>query len=82
MQEAEARFVGLDPLAVEDELRDGALAGLRDDLFGCAGGVFDVDLGEGDGVRCQEALCFAAVTAPVCGVDEQAHVYIVADSRR
>ena len=70
MQEAEARFVGLDPLAVEDELRDGALAGLRDDLLSGAGCVLDVDLGEGDGVLGEEALGFAAITAPVGGIDE------------
>jgi len=48
MQEAEAGAVGLNPFSVEDELRNGALAGVGDDLIGGAGGALDVDLGEGD----------------------------------
>jgi hypothetical protein len=38
IEEAFAATVGLNPFAVEDELRDGALAGLPDDFFGGAGG--------------------------------------------
>jgi len=48
VEEALARFVGLDPFAVEDELRDAALAGLGDDFVGGAGGGFDVDFGVGN----------------------------------
>ena len=61
-----AGAVGLNPLAVEDELGDGTFAGVGDDLFGGAGGGFDVDFGEGDGMGGEETLGFAAVAAPVC----------------
>ena len=64
VEEAEAGLVGLDPFAVEDELGDGSLAYVGDDFVGCTGGVFDVDLGEGDVVGGEEALGFAAVAAP------------------
>jgi len=37
VEEAEAGTVGLNPAAVEDELRNGALAGVGDDLVCCAG---------------------------------------------
>ncbi len=69
MEEALAGTVGLDPLAVEDELGDGALAGVGDDFVGGTGGGFDVDLGVGDGVAGEEALGLAAVAAPFGGVE-------------
>ena len=72
-------FVGLDPLAVEDELRDAALAGLGDHLVGGAWGGFDVDLGVGNRVSRKKALGFAAVAAPVSGINEKLHRGIVAD---
>ena len=65
MKEATAGAIGLDPFAVEDELRDGALAGVGDDLVGCTGGALDVDFGEGDGVAGEKAFGLAAVAAPV-----------------
>ena len=66
VEEAEAGAVGLNPFAVDDELRDGALTYVGQDEVGGAGGVFDIDLLEGDVVRVEEALCFAAVAAPGC----------------
>lgn len=74
-----AWFVGLDPLSVEHELRDGAFAGVGDDGVGSAGGGFNIDLGEFDGVLFEEALGFAAVAAPVCGVDQKFHTSIIAN---
>ena len=65
MQETTAWFVGLDPLAVEHELRNGALAGVGDDLLGGAGRFFDVDLGVGNRVLIEKALGLAAVATPV-----------------
>ena len=73
MEEASAGAVGLDPFAVEDELRDGALADVGDDLVGGAGGGLDVDLFVGDGVRGEEALGLAAVAAPGGGVEDEFH---------
>jgi hypothetical protein len=73
VEEAFAGFVGLDPLAVDDELGDGALAYMGDYFFGCAGGVFDVDLFVGDVVSGEEALGFTAVAAPGGGVEGEVH---------
>jgi len=73
MQEALAWSIGLNPLSVEDELRDGALAGVRDDFVGCSGGGLDVDLGIGDRVVSEETLGLATVSTPGGGVDDQFH---------
>jgi len=81
MQEAEARLVWLNPFAIENELRDGALAGVGDDRIGGTGRGFDVDFGVGDVVLGEEALGFAAIAAPVCGINKKLHRDIVADSR-
>jgi hypothetical protein len=79
VQEALAGLVGLNPFAVENELGDGALAGMGDDFLRCAGGALDVDFSEGDRVGVEEALGLAAVAAPVGGIDEKLHLLIVAD---
>jgi len=81
VQEAFAWPIGLDPLSIQDELRNRALAGVGDDLVGGAWGGFDVDFGVGDGVLAEEALGLAAVAAPVGGIDKKLHVLIVADVR-
>ena len=73
VEEAIAGFVGLHPLAVDDELRDGSLAGVLDDELGGPWCVLDVDLFEGDVVGGEEALRFAAVTAPGGRVDGEIH---------
>ena len=75
VEEAVAGAIGLNPFAVEDELGDGALAGVGDDLGGGAGGGLDVDLGVGDGVGGEETLGLAAVAAPGGGVDEEFHSF-------
>jgi len=81
MQETKARFIGLNPFAIEDELRDGALAGLGDHFIRGAGGSFDIDLGVRDVVLGEETLRLAAVAAPVSGIHEKLHRDIVADSQ-
>jgi hypothetical protein len=73
VEEALARAVGLDPFAVEDELRDGSLADVGDDLGGGAGGALDVDFLVGDLMGGEEAFGFAAVSAPGRGVEEEFH---------
>lgn len=65
MEKTAAGAIRLDPAAVKDELRDGALSGVGDDLVGCAGGALDIDLGEGDFVAGEKTLSLAAVAAPV-----------------
>ena len=58
-------LVGLDPFPVKNELRDGALASIRDHLGGGTGRGFDVDFFERNGVQVKKALGLAAIAAPV-----------------
>jgi hypothetical protein len=69
VEEAFALPVWLEPFAVDDELGDGALAGLFNYFVGGAGSGFDIDVVEGDVVALQEAFGFAAVGTPEGGVD-------------
>jgi hypothetical protein len=82
VEEALAGAVGLDPFAVEDELGDGSLADVGDDEVGGSGSAFDIDLGVGDRVLGEEALGFAAVAAPACGVEEKFHEAILREGIR
>ena len=77
MQKALAGTVGLDPLAVEDELRNGSLAYLADDLLGGAWNTFNIDLGVGNLVFLKETFGFAAIAAPGSGIDQQMHPLII-----
>ena len=65
MKKALPWLIGLNPLSVENELRDGALAGVCDDLGCCAGGGFDVDFFIRNCVLIEKALGLAAIAAPV-----------------
>jgi len=68
----EKSFTGtirLNPFAIDHKLRDGALAGIANDLFGGAGSDLDVDQLIGDLMFVKEALGFAAVAAPRCRID-------------
>ena len=64
VEDAAAGGVGLKPLAVDDELRDGALADVTKYFGGCGGIGVDIDLGVGDAVGIEELLGCAAVAAP------------------
>lgn len=64
VEEAAARPVGLDPLAIDDELGNGALAHMRQDFVGGAGSFLNVDVGVGDVVGFEKALGLAAITTP------------------
>lgn len=77
VEEAAAGSVGLDPFAVEDELRDRAFAYIGENFIGCAGSGFDVDLVEWDVVLCEEAFGGTAVAAPCRGVNSQFHASIL-----
>jgi len=82
MKEALSRFVRLDPLSIEDKLRDCTLTRIGDYLLCGAGCFFDIDFGVGNCMLVEEALRLAAIAAPVGGIDKKFHVLIVADSRR
>ena len=64
MEEPAAGAIGLNPLSVEHELRDGALADIGEDLVGSAGNALDVDFFLGDGMLSEKAFGLAAVAAP------------------
>ncbi len=70
--------VGLDPPSIEHKLRNGALAGMRDDGFRSSRGGFDIDLGVDDAVLVEKTLGVSAVAAPVGGVDQKFHPSIIA----
>ena len=72
-----AGAIGLNPLAVEDKLGNGALAGVGDDFGGGTGCGIDVDLSVGDGMVGEETLGSAAVSTPGGRVDEQFHISIL-----
>jgi hypothetical protein len=72
-QKAETGSVGLHPLAVNDELRDGALAHMAHYIIGGAGYQLNVDFGIGNLMLLQETLRFAAVAAPNGGIDKDVH---------
>ena len=72
-EKAAAWLVGLEPFAVNDELRDRALADVLDDR-GRGGRVgVDIDLGVGDAVRFEKLLGGAAIAAPGGGVNLHVH---------
>src|SRR5437763_2544352 len=81
VEKAFSRTVGLEPFAVDDKLRDGALAGATDDFLGGAGSGFDVDLLIGELVLVEEALGDAAVGAPEGRVEGDLHAQYI-DARR
>src|SRR5436305_3475565 len=81
IEKAFSRTVGLEPFAVDDKLRDGALAGATDDFLGGAGSGFDVDLLIGELVLVEEALGDAAVGAPEGRVEGDLHAQYI-DARR
>lgn len=81
-EQATAGGVGLEPYTVDDELGDGALAGVADD-FGGGGGIgVDVDFGVEDTVGIEELLGGAAVAAPPGGINLDLHPDIVLRGRR
>jgi hypothetical protein len=80
VEKAAAGMVGLDPFAVDDELRDSALAYVPDQFGGGFGRGFDVNLGVGEVVLFEEALRLAAIAAPRRGIEDDLHRYIMIDT--
>ena len=63
-EKATAGGVGLKPLAIDDELGDGALADVTKHFGGCGGIRVHIDLGIANAVRIKELLGGPAVPAP------------------
>ena len=77
IEKTQAGAVGLHPLAVDDELGDGALADVPNQLGSGSGCSFDVDLGVGEAVSVEEALRLAAIAAPRSGIEDDLHLFII-----
>src|ERR1700733_1295524 len=77
MQEALAGTIGLNPLAIDHELRDGSLADVFDKLFCGPGGGLDIDLAIRDLVFVEESFGLAAIAAPCSGIDQYMHSLII-----
>jgi hypothetical protein len=73
VQEAFAGPVRLHPLAVNDELRDGAFTRLLDYFVSGSGRVFNIDFTERDFMALEKALGFPAVWTPEAGIDSYFH---------
>ena len=67
--------IGLDPLAVNDELRNRTLADVFYEFVRCARSALDIDFVEGEVVLFQKALGFATIATPERGVNSQIHFY-------
>ena len=64
VQEALAWTIGLNPFAIDHELRDGSFAYVLDDLFRGSWGGLDIDLGVRDLVFIEESFSLTTVAAP------------------
>ena len=69
--------VRLEPLAVDDELGNGALADLADEFGGSCGILVDIDFGVPDAVSIKKLLGGAAVAAPPGRINLDYHANIV-----
>jgi hypothetical protein len=69
--------IGLNPFAIDYELRDGSLAHVPDQLFCGPGGGLDIDLAIGDLVLVEKSFGLAAVAAPCSGINQHMHSFII-----
>ncbi len=75
VEDAAPWAVGLKPLAIENQLGNGALAHVPQDLVRRAGNSLDVDFGKDDLMRVQVALRLPAIAAPRRGIHENFHAH-------
>lgn len=73
--------IRLHPLAVDHKLGYGPFSCLFDDFVSCTRGSFDVDFGERKAMRLEESLGFAAIWAPLGGIDGDLHAYPILPNR-
>ena len=69
-----SRSVGLNPSAIDYELRNRSLSRTPDNLFGSPRSDFDVDFSERNIVLCQKALGRSAVGAPEGRINRDLHL--------
>src|SRR5579863_3018299 len=72
-----ARLVGLEPLPLDDQLRDGALADMANHFRRSSGIEIDVNFGIGDSVGIEELFGGSAIAAPCSRVDPDVHALIL-----
>jgi len=72
-------LIWLDPLSIQDKLRNGPLARMGDHLRCRARGGLNIDFDVRDRVLGEKAFGLAAVAAPVSGINKELHGHIVAD---
>jgi hypothetical protein len=77
VQEALAWTIGLNPFAIDYELRDGSFAHVPDNLFCGPWGGLDIDLAVGDLVFIKESFSLATIAAPRGGIDQDMHPPII-----
>jgi hypothetical protein len=77
-EQATAWLVGLEPLAVDHQLWNGALAHVANDFFRRGRIVVHVDFGVRNPVRLKELLGGAAISAPPGCINLHLHVFILA----
>jgi hypothetical protein len=65
--------IRLDPLSINDKLRNGAFAGALDHLVGGAGGGFNVDVFVRNVVLGEKTLCLPAIRTPGRGINDDVH---------
>src|SRR5205085_5046481 len=80
VMKALTRRVGLYPAAIDDELRDGAFAGIANHVFSGAGNFLNVDFSKRNVMPREPTLGFATVAAPRRRINHQVHKSL--DSRK
>jgi len=73
IEQPAAGYIGLEQLAVNDELRNGSLADAADELGRCGWVRIHIDFCIGEPVDIEEILGCAAIAAPRRGVDLNLH---------
>jgi len=79
MEKSTAGTIGLHPLAVDDELGNGAFAYVLKHQVGCARSYLDVDFFVGYVVGIKKTLGFPAIAAPGRSINSQIHRHILWD---
>jgi predicted cupin superfamily sugar epimerase len=77
VEQSAARLVGLKPLPIDDQLRNGPFADVSNQLVGGAGVLVDIDFGVGNAVRIKKLLGCATIAAPRSRINLHVHTTIL-----